>query len=354
MSTQVALNEYKPTEVNMLVPSQSIQQVSPWYAMRVSEVRANPDPDAGDIFKVGARYDQINKKWEELYTPAKPLLMKVAAAAGIVWNGRESGPLSLQRDYVCWKVIGALRLPDGTWQPFMATKEIDLFVIEEEIYASNLKKALELASNPKEKGKLKGMSAEDWAQSQTKANMIQWRKNKAMRAETGAMLRLIRAALGMKSQYTIQEISKPFVVPRYDFNPNYDDPEVRKTMLQPGAQAMASLFGSSPVNVPQLPGAQIEAAFNHPTIVAIDDEPEVISDDGPVLGLQPVGSPPEDDDVPPWVKDAIVCKGCECVIEATGNWTPEQIAEYSKKEFGNPLCPKCQNEARKAKKSAKS
>lgn len=350
MAIQELALKYNPKEVNLLVPTQNIQQVSPWHAVRISEVRANPDPDAGDVYKVGSRYDTEKKVFVDLYSPAKPLLMKVAAAAGIVWNWRESGPMTLQRDYVCWKAVGALRLPDGTWQPFVATKEIDLTVIEEEIHAQNLKKAQEYAE--KDKSKLNGMTLEDWAQAQTRANMVQWRKNKAMRAETGAMLRVIRAALGMKSQYTREELEKPFIVPRIDFNPDYSDPEVRHILLQNGAQAMANLFGSvSPATPTQLTGQP--APFTHPAIMA-DEIPE----EEPSLNLIPESEhaaeepqPQNDDDTPPWAENAIICKGCACIIEPTGKWTAEQIAEYSKKEFGKELCPKCQAEARKAKKA---
>lgn len=338
--------QYDPQKVNLLLPTQNIQQVSPWHAVRVSEVRANPDPDAGDVYKVGSKYDTSKKAFVDLYAPAKPLLMKVAAAAGIVWNWRESGPMTLQRDYVCWKAVGALRLPDGTWQPFVATKEIDLTVIEEEIHAQNLKKAQEYAE--KDKSKLNGMTPEDWAQAQTRANMVQWRKNKAMRAETGAMLRVIRAALGMKSQYTREELEKPFIVPRIDFNPDYSDPEVRHILLQNGAQAMSNLFGAvAPATTPlQLAEHQPADVFSRPAIVADIEEVPVEASLDAVSEEEP-----QEDETPPW-ENAITCKGCDCIIEPTGKWTAEQIAEYSKKEFGRELCPKCQNEARKAAKKA--
>ena len=349
MEQALSLDKYKPDQVNMLVPTQHLQQVSPWHAIRVSEVKANPDPAAGDVFKVGSRYDVKAKKWEDLFCPAKPLLMKISTAAGIVWNWHDSGPLSLNRDYVSYKAIGALRLPDGSWQPVIGTKEIDLTVIEEEIYEQNLKKAKEMDDKEKKK-KLGSMTVEQWAQKQTKVNMIQWRKNKLMRAETGAMLRVVRAALAMKGQYTKEEIMKPFVVPRIDFNPDYSDPSVRQALIQHGIQAMSNLFGQMTPGTPQiLPGGG--DVFTHPAIEAPTQEPH--DENGAQdLELQPTGEErPVDDDTPPWTKDAILCKGCDCIIEATGKWTAEQIAEYSKKEFDQELCPKCQNKARKAKKA---
>ena len=243
MTKKNQLMQFDQNEVNMLVPTTSLQQVSPWHAARVSMVQADPDPESGDVYKVGGK--KVNGKWVDVFSPAKPLLMRVAAAAGIVWNWRESGPMAAEKSYVCYKAVGALRLPDGTWQPFMATKEIDLDVIEEETYDSNIEKAEGYAADPKKRNYLKGLSPEEWSKRQTRSNMIQWRKNKLMRAETGAMLRVIKAALAMKSQYTKEELQKPFIVPRIDFSPDYSDPEVRQMLLQNGAAAMAGLFGQS-------------------------------------------------------------------------------------------------------------
>lgn len=342
----LSLEKYSPEQFNVLVPTQHLQQVSPWHAIRVSEVRANPDPDAGDVYKVGSRRNEETGKWEDLYCPAKPLLMKIAAAAGIVWNWKDSVALACTPDYVCYRAVGAIRLPDGLWQPVVGTKEIDLAVIEEELYEQYLKKATKLSEEEKKK---LGMSPEQWAQKQTRNNMIQWRKNKLMRAETGAMLRVIRAALGMKGQYTKEEIERPFVVPRIDFSPDYSDPAVRQALIQHGIPAMSALFGQVS---PQTQPLATPEVFSRPAIEASAE----YQDDGeaePVVPVEPKEEKPTEvgnDDLPPW-ENVITCKGCDCIIEATGKWTAEQIAEYSKKEFGQELCPKCQAEARKAKKA---
>jgi hypothetical protein len=329
-------NKCQPTElmqidqnkVNMLVPTTNLQQVSPWHAARVSMVQANPDPNSGDVFKVGTRNE--GGKWVDILSPAKPLLMKIAAAAGIVWDWKDSGPMTVEKRYVCYKAVGAMRLPDGTWQPFMATKEIDLDVIEEETYDSNIEKAEGYAADPKKRGYLKGLSPEEWAKKQTRSHMIQWRKNKMMRAETGAMLRVIRAALGMKSQYTKEELQKPFIVPRIDFSPDYSDPAVRQMLLQNGAAAMSNLFGQA------APGSQptFEAqGMDHPAIEAPefeDEEPfqvEEVSFEDPLPGLEPADNPEDD--------NPRVCFECGEIIT-------DKVHNFSVKKFGRPLCYGCQ------------
>ncbi len=361
--------QYDSKQYNVLVPTQTVQQVSPWHAARTSVVVINPDPLQGDVFKVGSRWNEQTKKTEDIFCPAKPALMRIAAAAGIVWNWRESGPLTLTKDYVCYKAVGALRLPDGSWQPIMAEKEIDLTVIEEETYEANLKKALEYASDQKKQSYLKGMTVEQWAAAQTKANMIQWRKNKLMRAETGAMLRVIRAALGMKSQYTREELQKPFIVPRIDFSPDYSDPEVRQALIQNGVQAMASLFGQSAPAQALAPGQAF--ANSHPAIAAApgpdddnvfdspmpdEESPEETPTEGGGRNSGANGAPQPTDGTlfsaalepspaePPKKtaaekKHVANCAGC-------GAGLTEKVAEYSQKQFGQMLCYGCQQKAK--------
>lgn len=328
------LMQFDQNEVNMLVPTTSLQQVSPWHAARVSMVQANTDPDSGDVFKVGTRNE--NGKWVDILSPAKPLLMKIAAAAGIVWNWRESGPIAVEKRYVCYKAVGAMRLPDGTWQPFMATKEIDLDVIEDETYDSNIDKAEGYAKDAKKRSYLKGLSPEEWAKKQTRSHMIQWRKNKLMRAETGAMLRVIRAALGMKSQYTKEELKKPFVVPRIDFSPDYSDPDVRQMLLQNGATAMAGLFGQSAPSS----GQPAFDTHDRPAIEAPDyedEEPFQVEDvpyEEPEPEMEPVPGPLEPgansgEDIP------CVCSECGAVLT-------DKVFNFSLRKHGIPLCYDCQ------------
>lgn len=367
------LVEYKPEKYNVLMPTQHIEQVSPWHAARTTVVQVNPDPVSGDVFKVGSRYNDKAKTWEDVYCLAKPALMRIAAAAGIVWNWRESGPTVLQRDYVCYKAVGAVRLPDGSWQPIMAEKEIDLAVIEEETHEANLKKAYEYAGDPKKKDNLKGLEPEEWALQQTRTALIQWRKNKLMRAETGAMLRVIRAALGIKSQYTFAELQKPFVVPRIDFSPDYNDPSVRQALLQHGVATMNALFGGATPPAPQVAFTErpviaapvqddetVDAAAASSDVElgavgadGVEETPELPEETGEPAGeaeaaatAQPDGTlfPPEPE--PAQVKPRPVVYGtcADCGAQITSG----NVVSYSHKKFGRVLCYSCQNKAKGA------
>jgi len=264
-NTQVVqLDNYRREKYNVLVPTTTMTQISPFHKLRVEEVKIDPDPDRGEVYKVGSKYTGKDSNGEPIYEDvlalSKTALMKIASAAGIVWNWNETKPLSVSRDYVLYQAVGAFRKGSGEWLPLKATKEIDLQTIEEETYESNLEKAKKLASSKyqDDKKKLNNMTPEQWAAAQTKAHMIQWRKNKLMRAETGAMLRVIRALLSIKHQYSPSELNRPFIVPHVDFSPDYSDPEVRKMVIEHGLQATAALFGNASPTNQQLAAGQVQ------------------------------------------------------------------------------------------------
>lgn len=378
------IQRYPAGRYNVLVPTSAMEQISPWHAVRVSEVQANPDPNSGDVFKVGSRWDPDKRVSLDLFSPAKPLLMKIAAAAGIVWNWRESGPETIQRDYICYKAVGAVRLPDGSWQPIMARKEIDLGVIEEEIREQWTAKAESLVQQgglnkeeqlryrhrwqevsqggnkePKNTCFLDAGERERYIEDHVRSALIQWRKNKLGRAETGAMLRVIRAALGMKAQYTREELERPFVVPRIDFSPNYSDPEVRHALIQHGVAAMAGLFGqaqpAAPAAIPaSMPNSGGHVAFQPPIEAdAFDDDGFPGGSDGPgvephgdgdgadAYGEQPSPPPVEGEPEQPSLLDQAagshVCEEPGCGTSIT-----EKVATYSRQRHGRSLCYKHQ------------
>jgi hypothetical protein len=264
----LSLDTYRNQKYNVLVPTTTMTQISPFHKLRVEEVRIDPNPDAGDVFKVGSKYtgkdNSGESKYEDVLSLSKTALMKISNAAGIVWNWSETKPISATRDYVLYQAVGAFWKTSGEWLPLKCTKEIDLQVIEDETYEANLEKAKKYAGSryASDKEKLGNMTPEEWAKAQTKSNMIQWRKNKLMRAETGAMLRVIRDLLSMKQQYSPAELQKPFVVPHVDFSPDYSDPEVRKMVMQHGLQATSDLFGRSAAPQAQLQGSTQHYAFD--------------------------------------------------------------------------------------------
>lgn len=345
-ATALDLSRYPRDRYNVLVPTTTMQQISPWHRQRVEEVRINPDPNAGEVFKVGAV--QVGSQWKDVLSLSKVGIMRLAAAAGIIWNWHETRVLAANRDYVLYQAVGAMRKPSGEWIPLKATKEIDLPAIEAELRQQTQEKAAKQDKGP------------DWVEKQVAAAMIQWRKNKLMRAETGAMLRVVRALLAIKHQYSPAELQKPFVVPRVDFAPDPNDPEVRRMMLAQGAQAMNQLFGGHTLPPQQLVGGQEQSAATLPRLApAVDVPPEPDNEpieadyrqdepEQPVDEAQPE-NPASDAEAPTEPTEQLfpdqqepagaTCADC-------GKPVTDKVHDYSLKRFGRPLCYGCQRKGK--------
>jgi hypothetical protein len=174
-----------------------------------------------------------------------------------------------------------------------------------------------------------------------RVNMIQFRKNKLQRAETGAMLRVIRTALGMRGQYTMLELQKPFLVPRIDFAPDLSDPHVRDIMISQGAQSLSSLFGG--------PAMLTEQIMMRPAITAINDDESTITIDAELQTKEAVATvepePVKAEPVKPKIeepkpvaeppKSEFTCSLCNAKIT-------EKVANFSRDKLGAVLCMPCQ------------
>ena len=123
---------------NLLVPTATDVQLNPFYKFHVEEVPVDLSENSGDIFKVGSvktgKQDERGKDiWEDVFSLSKPLLNKMAMAAGIQFNPKETYGERIDRVTYRAQAQGAMRKADGT-----ARTETDQKVIcledEEEKY----------------------------------------------------------------------------------------------------------------------------------------------------------------------------------------------------------------------------
>lgn len=80
---------------NLLVPTATDVQLNPFYKFHVEEVPVDLGENSGDIFKVGSvktgKQDESGKDiWKDVFSLSKPLLNKMAMAAGIQFNPKET------------------------------------------------------------------------------------------------------------------------------------------------------------------------------------------------------------------------------------------------------------------------
>lgn len=221
-------------------------------------------------------------------------------ASGSVTMSRSVGDVSDQRRRT-YRVAVNLRGIDGRDNYSEATREVDL-----------------RPGSPQ----LHGMD---------KRQIDQASQNVGTLAETKGRLRAIRAAMALAQKYTIEEYTKPFIIPVLVPLLDTEDPVIRRLVAANALGIVHQIYGQQPR---QLAGAtpgsgtmQVDAAT------------------GEVIDADVVGDPVEDDDedfpaptVPPPVATAAHCTDCPCGCTAE---VKPQGAAISKDQIGVVRCKAC-------------
>ena len=87
------------------------------------------------------------------------------------------------------------------------------------------------------------------------------------KTETKAMLRMVRALLGIQSKYNKADFDKPFAVPHIVYSPDYSDPNVREVVTARNAGNVAALYGASDQNALPPLGNDFDAAEDEDVII---------------------------------------------------------------------------------------
>lgn len=383
-SNALAEIQSKYQNCNLLVPAATSVQINPFYKCSVMEVVADTSERSGDIFSVGkvkTGEDRNGKvMYEEVFSPAKPLLMKLATAAGIQFHPEYTTVTRENANTYVGRAYGALRLPDGSYKTHAETKRICLDDEEAKYRLEFMDKSImgihdwrsAKAASEMFKGEWKedpekinqwgkpekyyviaDSDREKYIERSLLVNMTLLRKTASEKAQTGAILRVVRALLGIKGTYSKAELSKPFVVPTVTFAPDFTDPTVRNAMLQQGMNSMGNMFGTASTP-PAISTTFSSEAFSED----FDPEEEVDNpafasdipeDDGvpPVEAEQEYNQAPsvQQEELPPrnqvnengYITWDLYCDKC-------GESINERVYEYSLNKFSRPLCIKCQKQ----------
>ena len=135
----------------------------------------------------------------------------------------------------------------------------------------------------------------------------------AAQCETKALLRALRAGLGLKGSYAPYELAKPFAVALVVLNTQ--DPDMKKALIQRYAAGQDALFGGGVSSENQLTGGntlQLNEGINGEVTV--------------------VGPDPE---------DGACCEVCGKAIEPVGDWTVDMIVDSLLKKHGRVICSTC-------------
>lgn len=118
------IKEYKG--YNLLIPTATDVQLNPFYKFHVEEVAVDLSETSGDIFKVGSvdtgrKDDKGNKIYADVFSLSKPLLNKMAMAAGIQFNPEQTYGERINRVTYRAHAQGAMRKADGTCRMLRAS-----------------------------------------------------------------------------------------------------------------------------------------------------------------------------------------------------------------------------------------
>ncbi len=388
-------NSYALTEIqskyqncNLLIPAATSVQINPFYKCTVMEVVADTSENSGDIFKVGnikIGEDKNGKAvYRDVFSPAKPLLMKLATAAGIQFHPEYTTVFRENANTYVGRAYGAVRLPDGTFKTHAETKRICLddeeskYRLEfmdksimgitdwkaakaaEEMFKGHWEETSETRTYngreyPVKKFVIDDCDREKYIERSILVNMTLLRKTASEKAQTGAILRVIRALLGIKGTYQREELQKPLAVPTVTFSPDYSDATVRQAMLQQGMNSMGNMFGTA--SAP--PAINSMGIFEDAVHEAFDPEDNL---DNPAFASEhsaegedipeeyrqaPPQEQPERREVPVQQTDPPQGETTGYFCDECGAEINERVYGYSLNKFGRPLCMKCQKGAGK-------
>ena len=222
------IEKYTSDAYELLLPAIPVNaEVHPWFRPAISIVRLSPDPDEGDVYKSG---------WKNngpVFSLSKAGLEAIADGAGITFGRPKRLDDRSDHDYCEIAVEGSMRNSAGVIRSIEKMAHHRMSVVAENMWQQRV------AANERSKTP----DTPETMKKKHDGEVSQFRRFLVERTETRAMLRVIRALLGVKGSRTAAQIAKPKVVLRFDFVGDMSDPDVKRLMLERAAGATESMYG---------------------------------------------------------------------------------------------------------------
>jgi hypothetical protein len=209
-----------------------------------------------------------------LVAPSKPGLLKIASAAGLIIDPRNSRRITPDACERCiemaqatqqaarcgdcpsrfdtaYQHIGAVRTDTG-WRIVKASYEWNLDAQRRKI----VREAKKRLAKAQEEGKQ--FDVEEHVEDR----LDQIIAERYGLAETKALLRLVRAICHLRQAYTREEMARPFIVVRTELAPDFADPETRRALAAKAISSGAEIFG---------PADDARTAVHVPSAEVVDD-----------------------------------------------------------------------------------
>lgn len=247
---------------NLLMPSDSLNNVPAMHKVTVERVKLSPNPDDRDVYlQQGKEDDEDGKK---RFALTKDGLLKLSSCAGVQWDYDHSGRLDRMESpsYLSWRMVGAVQRLDGGWLPLQGSYDLDFDVIAEQVEEQKRSNASRYWAKKDWWKKMDKAAQDAYIMKKVREEVLMIKRHKVARCETGAMLRAIRGLLNVKGTYSVAELQKPFIIARLVFQPDYADPIIKAQAVALAFKAMQGVFGlpqgQAQFQPRQLPGSSID------------------------------------------------------------------------------------------------
>lgn len=229
---QKKIEYYQNGNGHLLIPTPKIEGLTPFHRVIFEEVQLTPE----DVYK-GSK--------DNYFRLLGKALERLANCAGIQWHLELTRIASIDSNYVLAEAVGGIKKPDGSIAYMKASYDMDLITEKEDLYDTYRAKR----NDKYNKGK-SDADFESYVEFCVNRDFRQIRSHRTALAETGAKNRVIRKLLNLKSEYSAQELSIPFVAVRIVFVPDMNDPNVKERLLDGYMRTSVGIYGGSTQSLP--------------------------------------------------------------------------------------------------------
>lgn len=259
------IEEAKKEKINLLIPAIPLDRDENSLFIPVLETLMI----STDVKNGKEIYKGSDDKHFRLHASA---LKKIANAGAVKWDSYQSGYIKANdKASVAFRSVGGVIKADGDIYNIAGYYDIDLDVLRENLVEQYEEKAKKWTSDNKDWWIKKSTAQKkEYLTSCVSRDFRQKKQFVVQLCETGAKNRVIRELFQIKNEYTMEELSRPFLVLRYKLKLDYQDATVRQIIVQESIRAALGVYGGGPsaLGLPAPAGA-IEADFT------VSDDPNL-------------------------------------------------------------------------------